>query len=43
MAWMKKTVTIPNDWNGQQIKLYFEAVAGYTEVYINKEKVRREF
>lgn len=34
----EKTVTIPNDWNGQQIKLYFEAVAGYTEVYINKEK-----
>ena len=43
MAWMKKTVTIPNDWNGQQIKLYFEAVAGYTEVYINKEKVGENF
>lgn len=39
----EKTVTIPNDWNGQQIKLYFEAVAGYTEVYINKEKVGENF
>lgn len=38
MAWMKKSVTIPANWTGQQIKLYFEAVAGYSEVYINKEK-----
>lgn len=43
MAWMKKTVTIPSDWNGQQIKLYFEAVAGATEVYVNKEKVGENF
>lgn len=34
MAWMKKTITIPADWDGQQIKLYFEAVSGYTEIYI---------
>ena len=32
---MKKNVTIPADWSGQQIKLYFEAVAGY-DVYANK-------
>ena len=43
MAWMKKNVTIPADWSGQQIKLYFEAVAGYSEVYINKEKVGENF
>lgn len=35
MAWMRKKVTIPTEWTGQQIKLYFEAVAGATEVYIN--------
>lgn len=43
MAWMKKAITIPADWKDQQIKLYFEAVAGYTEVYINKEKVGENF
>ncbi|GHT09617.1 beta-galactosidase [Bacteroidia bacterium] len=43
MAWMKKTVTIPSDWAGQQIKLHFEAVAGFTEVYVNKQKVGENF
>ena len=43
MAWMKKNVTIPSDWTGQQIKLYFEAVAGYSEIYVNKEKVGENF
>ncbi|KAA6300674.1 MAG: Beta-glucuronidase [Candidatus Ordinivivax streblomastigis] len=43
MAWMKKTVTIPSDWDGQQIKLHFEAVAGFTEVYVNKQKVGENF
>lgn len=43
MAWMKKTVTIPADWDGQQINLYFEAVAGFTEVYVNKVKVGENF
>lgn len=43
MAWMKKNVTIPADWDGCQIKLHFEAVAGFTEVYINKEKVGENF
>lgn len=43
MAWMKKKVTIPADWSGQQIKLYFEAVAGYSEIYVNKEKLGENF
>lgn len=43
MAWMKKNVIIPTDWDGQQIKLYFEAVAGHTVVYVNKEKVGENF
>lgn len=43
MAWMKKNATIPADWTGKQIKLYFEAVAGYTEVYVNREKVGENF
>jgi len=43
MAWMKKTVTIPADWNNQQIKIYFEAVAGYTEVYVKGKKIVENF
>ena len=43
MAWMKKNITIPDTWKSQQIKLYFEAVAGYSEVYINKEKLGENF
>lgn len=43
MAWMKKNITIPADWAGEQIKLYFEAVAGYAEIYVNKEKVGENF
>lgn len=43
MAWMRKTVTVPSDWEGEQIKIYFEAVAGLAEVYINQEKVGENF
>ena len=41
MAWMRKTVEVPADWEGQQIRLYFEAVAGMTEVYVNGHLVGR--
>ena len=43
MAWMKKNITIPANWTGQQIKLHFEAVAGYSEVYVNKKKLGENF
>lgn len=43
MAWMKKIVEVPADWAGEQIKLHFEAVAGFAEVYINREKVGENF
>lgn len=43
MAWMKKTVTVPAGWNGEQIKLYFEAVAGATVVYVNNRKAGENF
>ena len=32
MVWMKKNITIPDTWKSQQIKLYFEAVAGKSVV-----------
>ncbi len=43
MAWMKKNITIPADWKGSQLKLHFEAVAGFAEVYVNRKKVGENF
>lgn len=43
MGWMKKSVTIPADWTGEDIKLYFEAVAGEAVVYVNGKEVGRNF
>lgn len=43
MGWMKKSVTIPTDWTGEDIKLYFEAVAGEAVVYVNGKEVGRNF
>lgn len=43
MAWMRKFVTIPDEWTDKQILLHFEAVAGFAEVYVNKRKVGENF
>lgn len=43
MAWMRKSVVIPSDWNNEKIMLHFEAVAGFTEVYVNGEKAGENF
>lgn len=43
MAWMRKKVNVPADWSGEQIKLHFEAVAGFAEVYVNGKKVGENF
>jgi beta-galactosidase len=43
MAWMKKTVTVPADWNNDKIVLHFEAVAGQTQVYVNGQKATENF
>ncbi len=43
MAWMKRTVAIPADWDGRRIGLYFEAVAGCTEVYVDGRKAGENF
>lgn len=43
MGWLKKTVTVPADWTGEEIRLYFEAVAGQTVVYVNGHKVGENF
>ena len=43
MGWMKKTVKVPADWSGEEIRLYFEAVAGQTVVYVNGHEVGQNF
>lgn len=43
MGWMRKTATIPAGWDGKVIKLYFEAVAGFAEIYVNDKKVCENF
>lgn len=43
MAWMRRVVQIPADWDGYQIGLHFEAVAGYSEVYVDGHKVTENF
>ncbi len=43
MAWMRKTVDVPADWSRQSVRLYFEAVAGCAEVYVNGQKAGENF
>ncbi len=43
MAWMKKKFTVPADWAGNDIRLWFEAVAGQSVVYVNGKKVAENF
>lgn len=43
MAWMRKTASVPASWNGETVKLHFEAVAGFAEVYVNGKKVGENF
>lgn len=38
-AWYKRQITIPADWQGQRIKLNFEAADYETTVWINGQKV----
>ena len=43
MGWLKKKVKVPADWAGENIRLYFEAVAGQAVVYVNGKKVGENF
>lgn len=35
MGWMRKTFQLPENWAGKQIKLHFEAIAGFAKIYVN--------
>lgn len=43
MGWMKRTICVPEDWEGQSIVLHFEAVCGHCQVYIDGRKVSEHF
>ena len=43
MAWLRRTFTIPQEWNNKRIVLHFEAVAGESRIVINGEEVHRNF
>lgn len=34
---------IPDDWAGIQVRIHFEAVTGFSEVYVGKEKVGENY
>lgn len=42
-AWMKKTIQVPRDWSGNRFILYFEAIAGYTKIFVNGHEVGEHF
>jgi beta-galactosidase len=35
MGWMKKEFVLPEGWEDKQLKLHFEAIAGFAKIYIN--------
>jgi hypothetical protein len=35
MGWMTKDFDLPENWSGKQIKLHFEAIAGFAKIYVN--------
>ncbi len=35
MGWMKKEFVLPENWDEKEVKLHFEAIAGWTKIYVN--------
>ncbi len=42
-GWLRKTIKVPSDWDGNRIILHFEAVAGYAKVFVNGNVVGDHF
>lgn len=42
-GWLKKNMDVPADWSGNRIILHFEAVAGYTKIFVNGTEVGDHF
>ncbi len=43
MAWLRRSFSIPEAWQGKRIVLHFEAVAGESRIVINGTEVHRNF
>ncbi|MDR2463400.1 MAG: hypothetical protein LBD30_06435 [Verrucomicrobiales bacterium] len=43
MGWLRRTVSVPADWQGRRVILRFEAVAGDAQILVNGSVVGREF
>lgn len=35
MGWMRKEFQLPENWSGKQVRLHFEAIAGFAKIYVN--------
>ena len=35
IGWMKRDFVLPANWSGKQLKLHFEAIAGFAKIYVN--------
>ncbi|MDR1417167.1 MAG: glycoside hydrolase family 2 [Prevotellaceae bacterium] len=40
VAWYRKHFTLPKDWEGKRVSLYFEAIMGKCKVYVNGKLVK---
>ena len=43
MAWLRKTFSVPDEWESQRVLLHFEAVAGDCVVLLNGQEVGHNF
>ncbi len=41
--WVQRKVTIPNDWNGKNIRLFLERTMGASKVFWNNKKVGEDY
>lgn len=42
-GWLKKTIRVPANWSGNRVVLHFEAVAGYTKIFMNGKQAGEHF
>ena len=43
MAWLRRKLTVPSDWDGKRVMLHFEAVAGECRVLVNGKEAGLNF
>jgi hypothetical protein len=42
-GWLMRTIPYKKEWKGKRLILHFEAIGGYTQIFINKHKVAENF